>query len=96
MKLFVRGIVLTVAEKLFKVKMGARGQLVIPKNVRNAYELKEGDSVLLIPREEGILIKKCEIKGGGLRGLLKDVVVDIEECEMILEEAKKTIFKVGA
>jgi len=87
---------LTVAEKLFKVKMGAKGRLVIPKSVRDAYGLKEGDSVLLIPREEGILIKRYEVKGGGLRGLLKDVVVDIEECEMILEEAKKTIFKVGA
>jgi len=87
---------LTVAEELFKVKMSTKGQLVIPKSLRDAYGLKEGDSVLLIPRAEGLLIKKYEVKGEGLRGLLKDVEVNIEECEMILEEAKKTIFKVRA
>jgi len=87
---------LTVAEELFKVKMNAKGQLVIPKRVRDAYGLKEGDSVLLIPRAEGLLIKRYEVKGGGLRGLLKDVAVNIEECEMILEEAKKSVFKVRA
>jgi len=87
---------LTAVEGLFKVKLSTKGQLVIPKNVRDAYGLKEGDSVLLIPREEGLLIKKYEIKGEGLRGLLKDIEVDIEECEMILEEAKKSVFKVRA
>ena len=87
---------MTAVEGLFKVKLSTKGQLVIPKNVRDAYGLKEGDSVLLIPREEGLLIKKYEIKGEGLRGLLKDIEVDIEECEMILEEAKKSVFKVRA
>jgi len=87
---------LTVMEGLFKVKLSTKGQLAIPKNVREAYGLKEGDSVLLIPREEGLLIKRYEVKGGGLRGLLKDVEVDIEGCERILEAAKETIFKVKA
>ena len=87
---------MTVTEELFKVKMSTKGQLVIPKSIRDAYGLKEGDSVLLIPREEGLLIKRYEIKGEGLRGLLKDIEVDIEECEMILEEAKKSVFKVRA
>jgi len=85
---------LTVVEELFKVKMSTKGQLVIPKNIRDAYGLKEGDSVLLIPHKEGLLIKKYEVKGEGLRGLLKDLDVNIEECEMILEKAKKTDFKV--
>jgi len=83
-------------EELFKVKLSTKGQLVIPKSARDAYGLKEGDSVLLIPREEGLLIKRYEDKRGGLRGLLKDVEVNIEECERILEEAKKSIFKVRA
>jgi len=87
---------LTVVEELFKVKLSTKGQLVIPKSARDAYGIKEGDSVLLIPRKEGLLIKKYEIKGEGLRGLLKDVEVNVEECERILEEAKRTIFKVRA
>ncbi|MFQ5711436.1 MAG: AbrB/MazE/SpoVT family DNA-binding domain-containing protein [Candidatus Geothermarchaeales archaeon] len=85
---------MTATEKLFKVKMSTKGQLVIPKNLRDAYGLREGDSVLLIPRGEGLLIKRYEVKGEGLRGLLKDLEVDVEECEAILEEAKRTIVKV--
>ena len=80
-----------VAEELFKVKISTKGQLVIPKTIRDAYGLKEGDSVLLIPREEGLLIKRYEVKGEGLRSLLKDLEVNIEECEMILEKAKKMV-----
>jgi len=46
-----------------------------------------------LPREEGLLIKRYEVKGGGLRGLLKDVEVDIKECERILENAKRIILR---
>jgi hypothetical protein len=34
-----------------------------------------------------------DVKGKGLRGLLRDMEVDPEECEAILEEAKRTIVK---
>ena len=83
-----------VAEKLFKVKISVKGQLVIPKNIRNAYGFRYGDAVLLIPREDGLLIKKHEVKGKSLRGLLKNMEVNMEECEAILEEAKRTLLKV--
>lgn len=81
-------------ERLFKVKLSTKGQLVIPKNIRDAYSLQEGDEVLLIPRSEGLLVKRREGGGGGLRGLLKDLDVDVEECESILEKAKRTLAKV--
>lgn len=85
-----------IAEKLFKVKVSAKGQIVIPKNIRDVYKIQEGDVVLMIPKEEGLLIKRYEVKEGSMRGLLKDLGVDIEECEAILEEAKKMITKARA
>ena len=85
-----------ITEKLFKVKVSAKGQIVIPKNIRDFYKLQEGDMVLMTPKEEGLLIKKYEVKEGSMRGLLRDLNVDIKECEAILEKAKKMIVKVRA
>jgi bifunctional DNA-binding transcriptional regulator/antitoxin component of YhaV-PrlF toxin-antitoxin module len=58
--------------------------------VREALSLNEGDELLLIPTEEGILMKRPS-GPMGLRGLLKDLDVNIEECEAILAEAKRSL-----
>jgi len=38
--------------------------------------------------------KLFKVKGKSLRGLLKDMEVDVGECEAILREAKRTVVKV--
>jgi len=41
-----------------KVKVGPKGQIVIPKVFRDAYGIKEGGEVIVIPTEDGLIIKR--------------------------------------
>ncbi len=44
------------------VKVGARGQIVIPKKAREMFEIKPGDSLLVVGDEEkGIAIVKADL-----------------------------------
>jgi len=79
--------------ELFRVRVSAKGQVVIPKTIRKAYHLNEGTEILFVPVEEGVLIKPVE-KALGLRGLLAELEVDPLECEAILAEAKRSLMKV--
>jgi len=79
--------------ELFRVKVSAKGQVVIPKTIRKAYHLNEGTEILFVPVEEGVLIKPVE-KVLRLRGLLAELEVDPLECEAILAEAKRSLMKV--
>jgi len=72
----------------FRVRVSSKGQVVIPKVLRDAYGIKEGDEVLMVPVEEGILVRTLPVKSDSLRGLLTDLCVGIGECEAILAEAK--------
>jgi AbrB family looped-hinge helix DNA binding protein len=79
-------------EQLFKVKVTSKGQVVIPKPLREFYHIKEGEEILMIPLEKGVLIKREE-GSSELRGLLKDFDVDLTELEGILAEAKRSLTK---
>jgi len=82
-------------EKVFRVKVSSKGQVVIPKHVRKALNLGEGDELLLVPTEEGILMKPPSKKESGeIRGLLKGLDVDRGECEAILSEAKISLTRI--
>ena len=41
-----------------KVRVGDKGQVVIPKVFRKAYGIREGDEVILIPYEEGLRLRR--------------------------------------
>lgn len=43
------------------VKMGERGQIVIPKDAREVYGLKAGDSLLVLGDSKGMAVLKTEI-----------------------------------
>lgn len=40
-----------------KLKVGEKGQILIPKLLRKKYGVKEGEAVLIEPTSEGILVK---------------------------------------
>jgi len=40
-----------------KLKVGEKGQILIPKLLREKYGVKEGEAVLIEPTDEGILVK---------------------------------------
>lgn len=80
-------------ETLFRVKVSSKGQVVIPKHIREALGLGEGDELILMPTNEGLIIRRPS-KAGRLRGLLKGHDVDIAECEAILNEARRGLIKI--
>jgi AbrB family looped-hinge helix DNA binding protein len=81
-------------ETIFKARVSSKGQLVIPKHIREALNLNEGDELLLVPTKDGIFLKQPLNEVGRLRGFLKGLNVDIEECEALLSEARRSLVKV--
>ena len=43
------------------VKVGERGQIVIPKEAREVYDIKAGDSLLVLGDSKGMAVLKTEI-----------------------------------
>ena len=41
-----------------RVRVGPKGQIVIPKALRDAYNIREGGEIIIEPRDDGILIRK--------------------------------------
>jgi AbrB family looped-hinge helix DNA binding protein len=41
-----------------RLKVGPKGQIVIPKVFREAYGIKEGGEVIIEPKDEGLIIKR--------------------------------------
>jgi AbrB family looped-hinge helix DNA binding protein len=40
-----------------KLKVGKKGQVLIPKLFRDRYGIREGEEIAMEPREEGLLLK---------------------------------------
>ncbi len=43
-----------------KLKVGPKGQVIIPKVLREAYGIKEGGEIVVIPEKDGLFIKGRE------------------------------------
>lgn len=43
------------------VKVGDKGQIVIPRDARKVYDIKPGDALLLLGDQRGIALVKTEI-----------------------------------
>ena len=43
------------------VKVGEKGQIVIPRDARKVYDIKPGDALLLLGDQKGIAVVKTEI-----------------------------------
>ena len=57
------------------VKVGDKGQIVIPKDTRTIYGIKPGDSLMMLGDQKGIALLKTEIFQGiidqAMEGLTK-------------------------
>jgi AbrB family looped-hinge helix DNA binding protein len=55
-----------------KVKVSPKGQIVIPKEFRDKFGIKEGEEVIVEELEEGVLVmKKIKEPVKAMRGLFK-------------------------
>jgi len=72
-----------------------RGEITIPKELREKYNLTEKTEVRLIPKVEGILIKqKVKDPLSHLKGLAKDVWPDnVSSVDLVKEIRKRADFE---
>jgi len=75
-----------------------KGQVTIPKEMRERYGLEEGDEVVWESSEDGLVVRKVERDAG--RGMLVDESVSEEKREKIaremndyIREKRKTAWK---
>ncbi|MHB8395952.1 MAG: AbrB/MazE/SpoVT family DNA-binding domain-containing protein [Thermoplasmataceae archaeon] len=64
--------------------ISSKGQITLPKRLREKYHLREGEVVLILDAGEGLLIKHSP---GTLRGLLKGKI-DVKGFEDDLNELR--------
>ena len=43
------------------VKVGDKGQIVIPKDARNIYDIKPGDALIVLGDQKGMALLKTEV-----------------------------------
>jgi AbrB family looped-hinge helix DNA binding protein len=68
------------------VKIGERGQIVIPKEARDVFNIKAGDNLLLIGDEEkGIAIVKADL----MKDLALKLLENMNNVSDILDSDKK-------
>ena len=81
------------SNKIFDAKVAKKGQIVIPKPLREKLRIKEDSRVTLVATEEGVLIRpRFQRPWSGLRGLIKGTLT-IEELDHLLEEAKRSLLE---
>lgn len=66
-----------------------KGQVTIPKELREEYGLEEGDELLWKPSEDGITVRKATRSAG--RGMLVDDDVPESKRREMAEELEATI-----
>ena len=70
------------------IKISTKGQLTIPKKFREKLNLREGDEVILILKDDGIVIKPKLSHIGMLRGLLNEEI-DLEKAQSFIKSERK-------
>ena len=55
------------------VKVGEKGQIVIPRDARKVYDLKPGDALLLLGDQKGMALVKTEIFQSAVDQVMGDI-----------------------
>ena len=71
----------------YKVKISKKGQITIPKELREKSNFNEDLEIILILTSEGILMKSKSHGLRALRGLMKEI--DFKEAEEIIKKERK-------
>lgn len=69
----------------------SKGQITIPESLREQYELHDGESILLVPVENGIIVKRvCDMKS--LRGSMKEI--DVEKASKFIHKKLRSAWRI--
>ena len=89
---FWSGVVLQSVRRLeslsYQSKMTSKGQVTIPKDLRDRFGLKEGEEVLMVPANEGILLKHRMDSMRSLRGLMREEV-DLKKASTFIGKVRR-------
>ena len=55
------------------VKVGDKGQIVIPRDARKVYDIKPGDALLLLGDQKGMALVKTEIFQSAIDRVMEDL-----------------------
>ena len=55
------------------VKVGEKGQIVIPRDARKVYDIKPGDALLLLGDQKGMALVKTEIFQNAVDQVIGDI-----------------------
>jgi len=72
----------------YQATITSKGQLTLPKDLRKRFHLEEGEKVVLIPLEEGIMLKHQLNPLRELRGILRREI-DVQKASKFIAEARK-------
>jgi len=80
-------------KRVFGARMTSKGQLVIPKAVRDVYGFRKGSIVRIIATEEGVVLKPiAEKPWAGLRGMMRKEWGSLD-IDLLIEESKRSLLK---
>lgn len=69
-------------------KLSTKGQITIPKKIRDKLHLSAGDEVIVYLKEDEIIIKPKTTHLGMLRGLLSEEI-DLKKAEEFINSERK-------
>lgn len=72
----------------YEATITSKGQLTLPKELRKMFHLEEGERVLLIPVEEGIMLKHELNPLRKLRGILRQEI-DVQKASTFIKKVRK-------
>ena len=74
-----------------RVRVDAKGRIVLPREFRNALGIREGDEVSLSIRGDRIIVERCEDPFKVLEEVLGDLTFDRSLRRVAEEEAMKLV-----
>jgi AbrB family looped-hinge helix DNA binding protein len=80
--------------RVYRVRLTSKGQVVIPKALRDKFRLEEGSLLRVIANDERmVLIPETDVPSRELRGLMKNEWSK-RNLDELIKEAKRSLFKV--